>query len=391
LKLPRTVWVLSAVSLLNDAASEMIAPLLPIFLTATLGAGPAIVALVEGASDAASSVLKLYAGRWNDRGVSARTLILGGYGLANVARPLLGLATSWFMVLALRFVDRIGKGLRSAPRDSLLAASVPAETRGRAFGVHRAADHFGAMIGPLVAAGLLALGVPLPTVFMLAGVFGIAVMTTLWFGVTPTAPATAAGARDAASKLEWHTLDRRVRLLLVSVALLAAASVPEAMVVLWATERGLAVVWVPILWAAAHALKVLVAWPSGLLVDRWGARRVLQWGWSARVAALAVLAAVSDSLLGVWLAFAFYSMSLAATEAAERTAIAELVPAASRGTAFGWFHLLNGLAVLPGALALGFVWQAFGAPTALALAAALAASACLAGFIVSRGGAPQVR
>jgi MFS family permease len=391
LKLPRTVWVLSAVSLLNDAASEMIAPLLPILLTATLGAGPAIVALVEGASDAASSVLKLYAGRWNDRGVSARALILGGYGLANVARPLLGLATSWFMVLALRFADRIGKGLRSAPRDALLAASVPVEIRGRAFGVHRAADHFGAMIGPLVAAGLLAAGVPLQTVFVLAGVFGLAVMVTLWIGVTPAAPAQVVAARPADAKLDWRKLDRRVRLMLVSVALLAAASVPEAMVVLWATERGLAVVWVPILWAAAHALKVLVAWPSGLLVDRWGARRVLQWGWSARVAALAILAAVTDSMLGVWLAFAFYSMSLAATEAAERAAIAEWAPAETRGTAFGWFHLLTGLAVLPGALALGFVWQSFGASTALALAAALSATACLAGFIFSRGAAPQAR
>jgi MFS-type transporter involved in bile tolerance (Atg22 family) len=391
LKLPRTVWVLSAVSLLNDAASEMIAPLLPIFLTATLGAGPAIVALVEGASDAASSVLKLYAGRWSDRGVSARALILGGYGLANIARPLLGLAASWTMVLALRFTDRIGKGLRSAPRDALLAASVPVEIRGRAFGVHRAADHFGAMIGPVVAAGLLAAGVPLQTVFALAGVFGLAVMVTLWFGVPAAVAQNVGSLKPTRAKLEWRALDRRVKGMLISVALLAAASVPEAMVVLWATERGLAVVWVPILWAAAHALRVLVVWPSGLLVDRWGARRVLRWGWSARVAALTILAAVAESLLGVWLAFAFYSMSLAATEAAERAAIAELVPAEIRGTAFGWFHLLTGLAVLPGALALGLMWQSFGAATALALAAVLATLACVAGFTFSRNAEPAAR
>lgn len=387
MSLPRTVWVLSAVSLLNDAASEMIAPLLPLFLTASLGAGPAIVALIEGMSDATSSVLKLFAGRWADRGASARKLIVGGYGLANVVRPLIGLATSWMLVLLLRFLDRIGKGLRSAPRDAMLAASVAPEQRGRAFGVHRAADHFGAVIGPVVASALLFVGIPMQQVFLIAAGFGAAVMCTLIWGLPrQRGPAL----RGEPPRLAWRALDPRARALLVAVALLAAASVPEAMVVLWATERGLALTWVPILWAAAHALKSAIAWPSGWLVDRIGARMVLGVGWPARVLALAWLAAFAGQGTIVWLAFAFYSMTLAATEAAERALLAGIVAPEARGTAFGWFHLLTGLAALPGALLIGTLWQSLGASFALAVAAAIAAAACMAAAMFSRGAATRV-
>ncbi|MGH8308809.1 MAG: MFS transporter, partial [Steroidobacteraceae bacterium] len=189
--LPRTVWVLAAVSFLNDTASEMIAPLLPLFLTLTLGAGPAIVGLIEGAAEAATSVLKLAAGRLTDRGVDRRKLVVGGYALANVARPLLGVAGSWAQVLTLRVSDRIGKGLRSAPRDALLAASVAPQVRGRAFGVHRSADHLGAMVGPLLAAALLATGFDMREVFFAAGVLGALTIATVWLGLKSAAYETA--------------------------------------------------------------------------------------------------------------------------------------------------------------------------------------------------------
>ncbi|MGH8286261.1 MAG: MFS transporter, partial [Steroidobacteraceae bacterium] len=189
--LPRTVWVLAAVSFLNDTASEMIAPLLPLFLTLTLGAGPAIVGLIEGAAEAATSVLKLAAGRLTDRGVDRRKLVVGGYALANVARPLLGVAGSWAQVLTLRVADRIGKGLRSAPRDALLAASVAPQVRGRAFGVHRSADHLGAMVGPLLAAALLATGFDVREVFFAAGVLGALTIATVWLGLKSAAYETA--------------------------------------------------------------------------------------------------------------------------------------------------------------------------------------------------------
>jgi len=383
--LPRAVWVLATVSLLNDAASEMIAPLLPVFLTATLGTGPAIVGLIEGAADAISSVLKLIAGRLADRGVSRRRLVIGGYTLANTARPLIGLAASWGHVFALRFVDRIGKGLRTAPRDALLAASVAPGLRGRAFGLQRSFDHLGAMAGPLVAAALLAADVPMRQVFVLAGVFGLLTVALLWFGLTEPRRPTAVV--RSAPPLLWRTLDVRVRTLLVTVTVLAAATVPEVLIVLWATEHGLAVVWVPVLWAAAHAAKSFAAWRCGTLTDRLGAFTMLLVGWPLRIAALLALALADPSGVGVWLAFIGYCATLAATEPAERTLIAVSVPEAQRGTAYGWLHLLVGMAALPGALVIGVIWERLGSSEALLTAAAVSALACLAAALTARFGA----
>src|SRR5512139_47745 len=183
LSLPRTVIVLGLVSLLNDAASEMITPLLPIFLTAALGAGPAVVGFVEGLAEATASVLKLVAGRLADRGVRSKSLVLGGYGLSNLTRPLIGLAAAWSAVLLLRFLDRVGKGLRTAPRDALIAGATAPQLRGRAFGFHRSMDHAGAVVGPLVAFALLAANADLKHVFLASVVPGILVLLLLAFGL----------------------------------------------------------------------------------------------------------------------------------------------------------------------------------------------------------------
>jgi MFS-type transporter involved in bile tolerance (Atg22 family) len=384
--LPRTVWVLAVVSLLNDAASDMVAPLLPLFLTVTLGAGPAIVALIEGVSEATASVVKLLAGRLADRGVPARRLILSGYGLASIARPLIGFAAAWTTVLALKFLDRLGKGLRSAPRDALLADSVPVELRGRAFGVHRAFDHCGAILGPILATVLLLNGVALREVFFLSAVLGVAVVATVYFGVPRPVPVRVA----ASPPLSFARLDQRLQALLLAAALLAAAAIPEAMVVLWATQQGLALAWVPLLWAAAHAVKSLVAWRGGLLVDRYSAKHVLALGWSARILALLMLALVEARGAAVWVAFCIYSATLAVTEAAERSWVAAQAPVQARGTAFGWFYLLSGIAALPGALLLGWLWQEYGAASALITAAAMSAMACLLMFGAARRGGVRV-
>lgn len=382
------MWILAVVSLLNDAASEMIAPLLPIFLTLTLGAGPAVVGLIEGLADAASATLKLWSGRLVDRGVGARGLVIGGYFVANLARPLVGLAASWPQVLALRFTDRIGKGLRTAPRDVLLAGSVPAVLRGRAFGLHRSFDHFGAVLGPLAAAGLLALDVPLRAVFLVAGLIGAAVVATAWFGLPRdprTDAASRAGAASAAAPwMPWRTLDARVRALLVAVAVLAAAAVPEALIVLRASEEGLAVVMVPILWAAVHAAKSAVAWRAGVVVDRIGAVRALAIGWPLRIAALLALAWFDGSLAAIAAGFVAYGAALAATEPAERALIAEFVPGPQRGTAYGWYHLLAGLGALPGAAAIGLLWQWAGAPAAIVTAAGVSAAALVVAAAIGR-------
>lgn len=374
--LPRTVVVLGFVSLLNDAASEMITPLLPIFLTATLGAGPAIVGLVEGLAEATSSVLKLIAGRLADRGVPAKRLVLGGYGLANVARPLIGLATGWTAVLLLRFLDRVGKGLRSAPRDALIAGAVDAADRGRAFGFHRSMDHFGAVIGPLLAFALLSMQADLKNVFLASVVPGVLVMLLLWLGLPHDGPNAA---MPAPPRLEWRALHGRLRAMIVAAGVLALASVPEAFVVLWAHDRGLAVAWVPLVWAAASVVKMGLAMPAGILSDRIGRVPVLLGGWAARVAVLLALAVANPGTFGVWALFLAYAATLAVTEPAERSVIGDHAAATERGTAFGLYHLASGLMALPGAVLFGLVWERYGSGAAFAAAAAVTAvgAACM--------------
>jgi MFS family permease len=370
--LPRTVVVLSCVSLLNDAASEMITPLLPIFLTATLGAGPAVVGLVEGVAEATASVLKLVAGRLADRGFRPKRLVFAGYSLANVARPLLGLASSWPGVLVLRFTDRIGKGIRTAPRDALIAGATDATARGRAFGFHRSMDHAGAVIGPLLAYALLAAHVPLGQVFLLSVVPGALVLLLLGFGVPKDAASTPA---PAPAPLALAILDRRLKALLLAAAVLAFASVPEVFVVLWARAAGLPLAAVPLVWSAASLVKMLLAYPAGVASDHYGRVPVLVAGWSARVAALAALALVPASGWTVWLLFLGYSASIVLTEPAERSLIGDAAPAAVRGTAFGLYHLAAGLFVLPGAVIFGLVWERLGSGSAFLAAAALTAIA----------------
>jgi MFS family permease len=370
--LPRTVVILGLVSLLNDAASEMITPLLPIFLTAALGAGPAIVGLIEGLAEATASVLKLVSGRLADRGVSAKGLVIGGYSLSNLGRPLIGLATGWAAVLLLRFLDRVGKGLRTAPRDALIAGAVGPGQRGRAFGFHRAMDHAGAVIGPLLAFGLLAAQADLQQVFLASAVPGALVIVLLMFGlpthqtvISPPSP----------QRFRWATLHRRLQAMIIAAGLLALASVPEVFVVLWATQAGMAVTWVPLVWAAASLAKMLIAMPAGVLSDRLGRLPVLLGGWSARVAVLALLAFAEPDAPGVWALFIAYSATLAITEPAERSLIGDHSAEHERGTAYGLYHLTSGLLVLPGAVLFGALWQGFGSPTAFAVAALVTGAA----------------
>lgn len=378
--LPRTVVVLGLVSLLNDASSEMIAPLLPVFLTATLGAGPAVVGLIEGSAEAISSILKLVSGRLADRGWSHKGLVLGGYTVSNSVRPLIGLALAWPSVLALRFFDRVGKGLRTAPRDAMLAASVDARIRGRAFGFHRALDHGGAMLGPLIAFVLLQSQVDMRTVFLWSAVPGAAVLCLLLFGLK--SPPRVALPR--AAPLRWRLLDGRVRAMLLASGLLALAAAPEAFLVLWAEQRGLKLAWIPLIWAAAHAVKAIVAAPAGMLSDRIGRAQVMLIGWSARVVVLILLALWQDGALLVWVLFLAYAGSLAFSEGAERALIGDCVAEQYKATAFGLYHLICGVAALPGALLFGVLWQQFGMSTAFLSAAALSSVAAVSLLILVR-------
>lgn len=369
--LPRTVIVLGLVSFLNDAASEMITPLLPLFLTTTLGAGPAIVGLVEGVAEATSSLLKLLSGRLADRGWSHKGLVLGGYSISNLARPLIGLASSWNWVLLLRFLDRVGKGIRTSPRDTLIAASTDETRRGRSFGFHRALDNAGAMIGPLIAFELLRAQLPLQHVFLWSLVPGLMVLALLFWGLDGSPTPAALADR---SPLHWSTLDDRVRGLIIAAGGLALASAPEAFLVLWASDRGLAIAWVPLIWAGASAVKAVIAGPAGALSDRFGRVPVLLSGWGVRIALLLTLAftAHGQGEALTWTLFLAYGGALAMTEGAERALIGDFSRASQRGTAFGLYHMITGLAALPGALLFGVLWQGLGAPVAFVAAATLA-------------------
>jgi len=372
--LPRTVIILGLVSFLNDTASEMITPLLPLFLTATLGAGPMIVGLVEGVAEATASILKLVSGWLADRGWNSKKLIVGGYTVSNSARPLIGFALGWGVVLVLRFLDRVGKGVRTAPRDALIAASTDERIRGRAFGFQRTLDHGGAMLGPLLAFGLLQCGMTMEHVFMAAVIPGGLLILLLIFGlkmspkVKPEHPPTL---------LHWKGLDSRVKGLVLASGGLALATTPEAFLLLWANQGGVTVAWVPLLWAAAGGVKALVSGPAGALSDRFGLLRIVSIGWTARVLLLIAFAWLPDGGMIVWALFLGYAAALAFTEGAERALLGDFAPADQQGTVFGLYHLLSGIMVLPGAVLFGVVWQWLGMSNAFAMAAVLTTIAAM--------------
>ena len=244
--LPRSVWLLGAISLLNDSASEMIYPLLPLFLAGTLGAGPRILGLIEGLAEAVSSLLKLAAGRWSDRMQRAKPFVVVGYGIAGVARTLIAAASGWWMVLLCRLADRVGKGVRSSPRDALLGRSIQPQQRGLAFGLHRAMDNAGAVIGPLVAAGLLALGMDLRTVFWCAGVPALVVLL-LTLRLREPEAATVVEPTEFSWRLHGFPPAFKRYLLVLGLFMLGNSS--NLFLLLRVRELGFAQAQIPLLWA----------------------------------------------------------------------------------------------------------------------------------------------
>lgn len=363
------------VSLFTDMASEMIYPLLPTFLALVLGAGAISLGLIEGVAESTAALLKLASGMWSDRVRRRKPLVLFGYGLASAVRPLIGLAMSWTMVLAIRFVDRVGKGLRSSPRDALITDVTPDDMRGRAFGLHRAMDHAGAVLGPLVAGALLGgLGLSLRQVFLLAVVPGAIVMLVLVVWVResprkgPPAQARISLVRDVSR------LGPDLRKLLAAVFLFTLGNSTDAFLLLRLGQAGVAPGWIAVLWSAHHVIKMLSTYTGGKLSDRVGRRVLMAVGWL--VYALVYIAfALFDSASALVIIFLVYGLYFGFTEPVERAWIADLAPRDLRGTAFGYYHGVIGLAALPASLLFGLVWSGFGAPVAFLLGAVLACAA----------------
>ena len=368
---------LAAVSLLTDVSSEMIAPLLPIFLSATLGASASAVGAIEGAAESTAALLKLASGWWSDRLPRRKPLVVGGYLLASVARPLVAFAGSAAQVLAVRLTDRVGKGIRTAPRDALLAASVPAAVRGRAFGFHRAADHLGAVIGPLIAFALLgAGGLSLRTVFWLAAIPAALSVLVLVVGVREAAVERPTPGPGDVAHVAPAPVARRLAPLLGGVLLFTLGNSTDAFLVLRATQLGVPVALVPILWAMLHVVKSAASTPGGALSDRIGRRPTIVAGWLLYAAVYAGFAAASRTW-HVWALVAVYGLHFGLTEGAEKALVAELVPAQARGAAFGWYHLTVGLAAFPASLLFGAVWDRHGAGAAFLVGGGLALAAAL--------------
>jgi MFS family permease len=370
--LPQTVFVLGAISFLNDAASDAVYPLLPLFFAATFASGPQLLGLIEGAANATAALMQLVSGRIYDKTGRAKPWMVAGYALPAISRPLIALTALWPIVLALRVLDRIGKGLRSAPRDALLAASVPPEQRGFAFGVHRSADHAGAVVGPLAAAALIAAGWSIREVLIATLVPGVLCVLLTLIVKDATQPLIAA--KDATRiDWRWRALPRDLRRYLIATALFALAHVSNMFMILRAKEAGVTDAQIPLLWAAFSAAAMLLSPKLSSFGDR-----LTHWRWVAIGRAGYVVVALLFALLpatpiNMVLLFALYAVMIAATEGVEKAVVAELAPKEQLGTAFGWFHLLRGLAILPGTAAFGILWSATSPMVAFSLSAAIAA------------------
>ncbi|HEY7412036.1 MAG TPA: MFS transporter [Vicinamibacteria bacterium] len=372
--LPGTVKRLGAVSLLTDASSEMIVPLLPAFVTGVLRAGPAFLGLVEGAAEATAALLKVASGYLSDRLPRRKPLVVAGYTLSSLARPLMAVASTPGHVLAIRVLDRFGKGTRGAPRDALLAAATPPAIRGRAFGFHRAMDHAGAMLGPLLAAGLLLWTADLRVVFALAAVPALLSVAVLTLGVHETAAPPPRGGDSGARGTDGN--GRGLGALLGVLAVFALGNSSDAFLLLRAQEAGVGLVTLPLLWTWHHLVKSAASTYGGGLSDRWGRRPVMAAGWIAYAAAYAGFA-LAQAAWQVWVLFALYGLFHALTEGAEKALVADFAPAARRGRAFGLYHGVTGAMLLPASLMAGVLWERYGAAVALGTGAALSAGAAV--------------
>lgn len=370
-KLPRSVVALGFVSLLTDASSEMIYPLLPVFVAA-LGAGPAFLGLIEGVAESTAAILKLVSGRWSDRIGRRRPFVLAGYGLSGLVRPLIGFAGSAWQVLGIRFGDRVGKGLRSSPRDALITQAVAPGDRGRAFGFHRAMDHAGAVVGPLLAgAAFWWLGKEqsdlsaMRTVFLLAAIPACLAFVAILLFVREEA-----GERTAPVAVR-SPLAPRLKRYLAAVFLLQLALSSDAFLLLRAAELGVPAYAIPLLWSFHHVVKVFASTPGGALSDRIGRRKTLLLGYAVYVAVYAMFA-FAGAAWHAWAIMALYGLYFGLVEGTEKALVSDLTTPAEAGSAFGAFHLVVGLAALPASLLFGLLWSWGGAQLAFLTGATLA-------------------
>ncbi|MEX2663214.1 MAG: MFS transporter [Vicinamibacterales bacterium] len=382
--LPRPVWLIGWVSFFTDTASEMVYPLLPLFLTRVLGAGAMSLGVIEGIADAASSILKVISGRVADRTGRPKRLMLFGYGVSSAARPLIAAATSWGFVLAIRFTDRLGKGIRGAPRDAMLADFAPDGQRGRVYGFHRAMDHAGAVLGPLLAS-LFLYFYPgeYRTLFALTIVPGIIVIAFIFAIPEPrrppapssSVPAPSTSVPAPSAKPPAPSLRPLVAPLSV-IFLFALGNASDAFLLLRLSDIGVPDFWIPLLWSALHVVKVGSSILGGEVSDRFGRIHTIAFGWLFYAAVYAAFAFVEASgwLIAIFLAYGIY---FGFTEGVEKAWIADVAPVARRGTAFGYYNATIGVGALLSSVIFGLIWTRVSPEAAFFAGAGLAVAATL--------------
>lgn len=386
-RIPRAVWALGVVSLLMDLSSEIIHPLLPLFLTTTLGVSVAMVGLIDGIAEATASITKVFSGYISDRIGRRKPLILAGYALGAASKPLFALAGSAPVVLGARFADRIGKGLRGAPRDALVADVTPEAIRGRAFGLRQSLDTVGAFAGPLAAIVLMAVFAGnMRPVFWIAVIPGTAAVLCVIFGVaeaeTHDRPKPA---RIPLTLADLKQLEPPFWRVVALGVIFTLARFSEAFLILRATAAGLPIALAPAVLVVMNIVYALGAYPAGIASDRMPARVLLGWSLMALIAA-DLLLALSPGLVGIFAGIAVWGLHMALSQGLLAKLIADHAPKTLRGSAFGLFNLVTGVMLLAASVIAGLLWDRYG-PEATFLAGAgfAAIAAIMVGFGERRG------
>ncbi len=365
MRIPPTILALGIVSLLNDIAGDAVSPLLPAFV-AVVGGGPEALGLIEGVADATASLLQIASGYLADRTGRLKGLTFAGYGIANLLRPLLALATAWWQILVIRFGDRAGKGIRGTPRDALLADAAPAALRGRGYGLHRGLEYIGALLGPAIAYLMLSHGYGLRTVFawtIVPGASALLVLGLLVNDVTrkPSVEPPALGVPPSP----------QYRRFLFAILVFTLGSSSDAFLLWRAREIGVAVTLAPILWMVLQIVKSASSFGGGAFSDWWGRRATIIAGWGL-YAGVYIGFALARTQWHIWLLFTLYGIFYGLTESSERALVVDLVPENWRGRALGTYNAAVGLATFPASMIFGVLYQNLGPPTAFGFGAVLA-------------------
>jgi MFS family permease len=378
---PSTVWALGIVSLLMDLSSELVHALLPVYMTVVLGASMVAVGLVEGIAEASASLIKVLSGAASDKLARRKPLVLLGYGLAMLSKPLFPLAGSVALVLGARFMDRIGKGIRGAPRDALIADVTPQGLRGAAFGLRQALDTVGAILGPLAAIGLMLL-------------LASDVRAVLWFAVLPAVasvavlvvwvrePARSGAPQRQVARASLREFDRRFWLIVTLGAVMTLARFSEAFLVIRAQDLGVALAFVPVVLIVMNVVYTTIAYPAGVAADRGHRRALLVWGFIALIAADLILGSTGNPA-AFFAGIALWGAHMGLTQGLLSAMLADAAPAKLRGSAFGVFHFVSGLALLAASVLAGWLWSAYGAAWTFYAGAAFTAIALL-GLLLAR-------